>query len=245
MPGAVTTFAGGGGLITSGYADGSGTNALFNNPSGVATDNAGLVFVADLGNNLVRTISLTTFAVSTLAGGGSTGGVGSGYANGIGSASLFDRPTGVAAAEGVVFVADAGNRLVRKIDVATQAVSTLAGGAGDLAGGLSGNLVDGLGTTAGFNSLWSIAADPTGRNVYVAEYLSGMVRIVDAVSGLVTSLPVSSKSGPTSMAITVDWSGHAFVSYLDDSLFKINLATKNVSVAIPRRSTAVDRKSVV
>ena len=69
--GMVTTLAGGG-LIDinaghygylSGYIDGQGTNALFNQPSGVAVDSLGIVYVADRTNNMIRKISPSGFEI--------------------------------------------------------------------------------------------------------------------------------------------------------------------------------------
>jgi sugar lactone lactonase YvrE len=109
--GTVTTIAGhavrlGG---AGGFADGMGTAALFNNPSGVALDVAGNLYVADTGNNRIRKIT-PKGVVTTIA--GST----EGFADGIGSASYFRHPTGLAVdALGHLYVSDTGNLRIRKI----------------------------------------------------------------------------------------------------------------------------------
>jgi hypothetical protein len=82
--GYVTTVAGSSG----GYADGAGSNAKFNWPSGVAVDALGWIYVLDSGNQAIRKISpagvVTTWAGSTIGGGG-----GAGYADGTGTNALF------------------------------------------------------------------------------------------------------------------------------------------------------------
>ena len=80
----VSTLAGSG---TSGYTDGTGTSAQFNNPYGVAVDGAGNVYVADRYNHRIRKIT-TSGVVSTLAGSGT-----SGYTDGTGTSAQFYNPT--------------------------------------------------------------------------------------------------------------------------------------------------------
>jgi hypothetical protein len=53
----VTVFAGGLNGSVGAYADGSGTNASFFNPSSVAVDASGNVFVSDYGNHLIRKVT--------------------------------------------------------------------------------------------------------------------------------------------------------------------------------------------
>ena len=114
--GVVTTLAGSG---SQGSADGTGTAASFYNPSGVAVDGSGNVYVADRSNHLIRKIT-SADVVTTLAGSGSQG-----SANGTGTAASFTLPYGVAVdASGNVYVADSGNNLIRKIATTLASGST-------------------------------------------------------------------------------------------------------------------------
>jgi len=121
--GMVSTLAGTPGAI--GSSDGAGMTARFNEPTGIATDSAGNVFIADSGNDTIRKIT-PAGAVSTLAG---TAGV-SGSADGTGPAARFDGPSAVATdSAGDVYVADTNNNTIRKISPA-GVVSTIAGAGG-------------------------------------------------------------------------------------------------------------------
>ena len=120
--GVVTTLAGRAEVI--GSADGTGAAARFRNPSGVATDGAGNVYVADSGNDTIRKIT-PTGVVSTLAG---TAGM-AGSADGIGAAARFLVRLVLLLTAFIIYVADSGNNTIRKI-TPTGVVSTLAGTAG-------------------------------------------------------------------------------------------------------------------
>ena len=80
--GAVTTVAGTG---SSGSANGTGTSASFNYPFGITTDGTNL-YVADTSNNLIRKIVISTGAVTTVAGTGSSGSAD----NGTGTSASFN-----------------------------------------------------------------------------------------------------------------------------------------------------------
>jgi sugar lactone lactonase YvrE len=137
--GVVSTFAGSG---SRGSADGAGTAASFNWPSGVAVDSSGHVYVADAGNHVIRKISPTGL-VSTLAGRGVTGG----FADGTGTAASFNSPTGVAVdSSGHVYVADYNNQTIRKISP-SGVVSTVVGMPGT--GLREGALPGGVGSPVG------------------------------------------------------------------------------------------------
>lgn len=115
--GVVTTFAGSAGH--SGHIDGTGTAALFNRPCGLVFDSLGNLYVADTGNHVIRLVT-PAGVVSTVAG---RPGV-AGLEDGAGTTALFNQPTSLAFdVSGNLYIADAGNGVIRRItpagDVAT------------------------------------------------------------------------------------------------------------------------------
>lgn len=156
--GTVTTLAGG----TLGNTDGIGTTARFEQPTGVAVDAAGNVYVADSKNSRIRKIT-PSGTVSTLA--GSSGGI----ADGIGTAARFNEPVGVAVdAAGNVFVADNDNERIRKV-APNGTVTTIAGSGG------FGGFADGTATVARFSSPSGVAVDASGT-IYVADRQNHRIR---------------------------------------------------------------------
>jgi gliding motility-associated-like protein len=175
--GVVTTFAGNGVI---GFADGTGTAASFCNPTGVALDVSGNVYVADSGNHRIRKIT-PLGVVTTIAGNGTIG-----NADGAGTATSFNYPFGVAIdASGNLYVADSGNHKIRKISP-TGIVTTLAGS------GVIG-ATDSIGTAASFAVPVGVAIDTSG-NLYVAELNNQIIRKISSV-GLVTTLAGSGLPG--------------------------------------------------
>ena len=118
--GVVSTLAGLAGHP--GSKDGIGANARFRNPWGVAVDDAGNVFVADMSNDTIRKIT-PTGVVSTLAG---QAGI-SGSLDGVGTSAQFNNPFAIAVdSADNIYVSDSANDTIRKI-TPSGAVSTLAG----------------------------------------------------------------------------------------------------------------------
>ncbi|MDQ1362530.1 MAG: hypothetical protein QG652_390, partial [Pseudomonadota bacterium] len=101
----VTTLAG----SAAGSADGTGTAASFNGPTGITTDGTHL-YVADTNSNKIRKIVIATGEVTTLAGSGV-----SGATNGSGTSALFTNPKGIVTNGASLYVTDY-NR-IRKIDM--------------------------------------------------------------------------------------------------------------------------------
>jgi sugar lactone lactonase YvrE len=178
----VTTLAGAAGMRAS--ADGVGQAARFISPQGLASDGAGNLYVTDVDAHTVRRIVIATGAVTTLAGYPE----GAGSADGTGAAGNFRNPRGIASDRaGNLYVADAGNHTIRRIVVATRAVTTLAGSAG-LPGG-----ADGTGAAARFKNPWGITDDGAG-NLYVSDSDNWVLRKVVAATGVVTT--VAGKTDP-------------------------------------------------
>jgi sugar lactone lactonase YvrE len=163
-----------------GTADGVGTAAMFEAPSGLALDptGAGTLYVADSQANTVRKIDLATGAVTTLAG---TVNV-EGSADGTGPNASFNGPTALALdGAGDLFISDTGNDTVRELSLATGAVKTVAGTARQTGS------TDATGTAALFDQPADLVDDGAGT-LYVADSNNGTIRQIDTTSWAVTTL---------------------------------------------------------
>ncbi len=159
--GVVTTVAGNALRGFSGDG-GPATSAELNRPTGVAVDAAGNIYIADSGNNRVRMV-LTSGVIGTLAGNGNTAFFGDG---GSSLQAALNRPQGVAVdADGAVYVADTGNRRIRRIF--TAVIDTV---------------VDGLNTPTG------VAVDDTYA-VWVADRGDGAVKRFSKTGTIGAQLP--------------------------------------------------------
>ena len=171
--GVVTTLAGSPPQV--GNADGTGAAARFWGPAGIAVDASGNVFVVDSGNNTIRKITpagiVTTFAGSPVI---------DGHADGTGGAASFYAPNGLAIdGSGNLYVADEGNRTIRKITPGAV-VTTFAGLAG------SAGFTDGPGSVARFYRPNGLALDGAA-NLYVVDDQACSIRKVTP-AGVVTTL---------------------------------------------------------
>ena len=156
---------------TVGFADGAGTTATFSFPYGITTS-GGKLYVVDL-SNTIRSITIASAEVTTLAGNANPA------ADGTGAAARFNQPQQVTSDGVNLYVADSLNHTIRKIVIASGAVSTLAGSG-------SSGVADGTGITAWFNTPRGITTD--GSNVYVADTGNNKIRQIVIASGLVTTL---------------------------------------------------------
>jgi sugar lactone lactonase YvrE len=195
----------------------------FNSPTGLALDATGNIYVADWGNNLIRKIApggvVTTFAGSGFAG----------YTDATGALASFTMPTGLAAdAQGNLFVADAGDNLIREITPA-GVVTTIAGS--DTTG-----YTDGIGAAATFFNPLGVAVD-ANDNIYVADAGNNLVRLIKS-GGTVSTFAGSVNTGssttlspfnnPSGIALAPN--GNLLVAnYLDDDILQVN-ASATISI---------------
>jgi len=185
-PGGVTsTIAGLAGV--KGSADGAGTNASFNLPTGIAVDASGNLYVADEFNDTIRKITPNgaNWVVSTLAG---QVGV-AGLINATGTNAQFSTPSGIAVdSAGNVYVADVANDVIRQITPAGL-VSTIAGQPHHPGS------TDGTNNAAQFYMPYGITIN-ADTNLYVTDTINGTIRklvlmgadwVVSTIAGQVTN----------------------------------------------------------
>jgi hypothetical protein len=103
--GVVTTLAG----SSNGFADATGTSAMFKFPYGITTDGTNL-YVSDYGNHRIRKIVISTGVVTTLAGSSQ------GSTDGTGTSATFDEPYGITTDGTNLYVAEVGEHKIRKIE---------------------------------------------------------------------------------------------------------------------------------
>ncbi|CAN5497592.1 hypothetical protein BH11PSE11_BH11PSE11_13340 [soil metagenome] len=205
--GVVSTLAGTPGKT--GTADGTGADARFSSPKGIAVDAAGNLYVADSNNHVIRKVT-PAGGVSTLAG---VPGFRA-YVDGNAAEAQFRDPNGVAVdAAGNVYVADSGNMVIRKITPA-GVVSTLAGLAGN------SEFADGVGAAARFSFPAGIAIDAAG-NLYVAD-VPGIRKITP--SATVTTIARDAPQTIIALGVAVDAAGNLYVAAATDVISKITPA---------------------
>ena len=194
--GVVTTVAGFAGDNGAADRDGTGVDARFYYPTGIALDSAGNIHVTEQLGSTVRKIT-PAGVVSTLAG---TFGV-TGSADGTGSAARFYYPCGIAVdSSSNVYVSEILNQTIRKITPA-GVVSTIAGTAG-----VNGS-ADGPGAVARFSNPADLAIDSTG-NLYVADNLNSTIRKI-VLGSSVRDISVSTFAGTAGVVGNTDGTGPA------------------------------------
>jgi sugar lactone lactonase YvrE len=184
--GVVSNFAGTG---TSGYTgdNGPATSATLSSPGGVAVDAQGNVYIADIGNNVVRKVTPGGI-ITTEAGNGTSGYLGDGGAAMNAELSLATSSGLAVDGSGNLYIADTNNHRIRKV--------TPAGGITTVAGdGTSGYTGDGAAaTSAELNTPKGLAVDNSG-NLYISDTGASVVREINASTGYITTVAGNTTQG--------------------------------------------------
>jgi DNA-binding beta-propeller fold protein YncE len=156
----VKTIAGQSG--TTGKTDGGPDKSVFSGPRGVAVDKK-FIYVADTGNDIIRKIDINTLETSILAGTGEEG-----DKDGPALQAQFDNPGAICTDGAFLYVLDADNHSIRKIDLNANTVTKLT-------------LVNGH-----IGSGCALTSD--GKQLYFSDTTENAVEVVDTTSGNFTTL---------------------------------------------------------
>ena len=177
--GVITTVAGTG---ESGFSGDGGpaTSARLASPFGVAVDATGSLLIVDRLNHRIRQVDAAAGVITTVAGTGVAGFDGDGE---LASSASLNFPAGVAVDDaGNLLVADSWNHRIRRVDVATGVITTVAGTG---VAGFNGD--DGPAPSGQLNFPAGVAVDGTG-NLFIADVWNHRIRRVDATTGVITTV---------------------------------------------------------
>lgn len=185
--GTITTIAGNG-TATSAGDGGPATAAGVYHPSGIFADTLGNMYIAEMMGHRIRKVSPSGI-ITTVAGTGVMGYSGDG---GPATMAQIRYPKGVCVDRfGNILFADTDNQVVRKVNVTTGIISTIAGTPGVAAYGGDG----GPATAAKFNFLQAIFLDPAG-NLYIGDCVNNRVRKIKCDAPVVAAI-----AGPDSVCV--------------------------------------------
>jgi sugar lactone lactonase YvrE len=249
--GKISIVAGTGVPGFSGDGDAS-IKAMLNSPKGLATDPLGNLFIADSGNHRIRKINLQTGIIRTVAGTGQAGFNGDGQ-----SASLaqLNEPRSVALDQsGNLFIADARNDRIRRVDAHTEQIGTVAGNGhdpglndeklGDMLKFIFGNpLGDGGKATKAFLSEPSDVFLDASSNLFIADTGHSRIRRVDAKSKRITTViatggfvasaregaKVQKRAPGSPLALAIGKNGNLYIASSSNQIQRLDAKSRKIA----------------
>ena len=201
--GLISTVAGNGSPGAAG--DGSqATLAELNNPSGLAIDGAGDLYIGDTGNNVVRRVDAVSGIITAFAGVmGSTGYSGDG---GAAASALLSAPRGLALMPGGdLVITDSANNAVRLVNILTKQIQTVAGT------GIAGYNADGIAATAAeLNDPYGVAVRSDGA-IAIADLENQRVRLVN-LAGIISTAAGPAQQLDLPADVAFDPGGDLFIA---------------------------------
>ncbi len=231
----ITTFAGNGTMGSSGD-NGPAINAELNGPCGLCFDKFGNIIIADEHNDKIRKVDVSTGIITTIAG---TGVMGYSGDSGLAINSELNRPLQVCIdSAGNVLISDTYNAVIRKIDISTGNITTIAGNG---VAGYGGD--NGPAANAEFYSPVGLYIDQQ-QSIFIADDENGAVRKIDGSTGIVTTVAgtggipgYSGDHGPATSAeiiptdIFFDSAGNMFIADADNNCIrKVNNALEVTTI---------------
>ena len=169
---------------------GPATSASLRDPSDVAFDSLGNMYIADYGDNVIRVVNATTSVISTYAGTGTAGYNGDG---GTATLAALSGPYAIAV-DGAnnLYISDNGNNAIREVTSKTGIINTIAGT------GVSGSAGDGgLAVNAELNGPQGLAFNTANKSLYFADNGNSKIRAINA-SGTISTFAGTGTAGNTS-----------------------------------------------
>ena len=215
-------------------------------------DRAGNLYIADRNNVRVRRVDAASSVITTVAGTGESGSSGDG---GPATEAVIATPAGVVVDEaGNLFIADWENHRVRRVDAATDVITTVAGtgASGFEFGGFDGD--GGPATAAQLYAPTDVALDGAG-NLFIADTHNHRVRRVDAATGIITTVAGTGEAGfggdggPATDArvarpggVAVDGAGNLFIAMSFRRIRRVEGVAVPVGCQNPVRLGLPDRR---
>lgn len=237
LSGVISTVAGNGQFGSAGDG-GLAVNAQLYDPVGVALDDAGNLFIADRGLNVIRKVDFITGLISTIA--GLSGGPGFGGDGALAKNATLGGPRSIVIDKNNnLFIAEEWGHRIRKIEHSTGLITTVAG-SGVI--GFGGD--NGPASSALLHYPSGLAVDHLG-NLLIADRGNNRIRKIDVSDNKISSVAgngtlglngdnglavIAELSGPT--AIAIDLNGNFFIGDSETRVRKVNAQNGIISTVV-------------